>query len=60
MRSRRSWTTSKQLHPERKETELLGMLDPVLDSVETAIEKQDTAMFRANYMLLTTRATAAM
>lgn len=43
----------KQLHPERKETELLGMLDPVLDSVETAIEKQDTAMFRANYMLLT-------
>lgn len=29
------------------------MLDPVLDSVETAIEKQDTAMFRANYMLLT-------
>ena len=43
----------KQYRPERKETALLGMLDPALDSVGTAIEKQDTAMFRASYLLLT-------
>lgn len=43
----------KQYQKERKETALLGMIGPALDSVETAIGKQDTAMFRASYLLLT-------
>jgi hypothetical protein len=43
----------KQFHAERKESELLGMMDPALDSMDAAIGQQDTAMFRASYLLLT-------
>ena len=38
---------------DRKETKLIGMLDPALDSVNAAIAKQDTALFRSSYLLLT-------
>lgn len=38
---------------DRKETASLGMLDPALDSVNAAIVKQDTALFRSSYLLLT-------
>lgn len=43
----------KQYQPDRKESALLGMMDHAMDSLDAAIEKQDTAMFRAGYTLLT-------
>ncbi len=38
---------------DRKETALVGMLDPALDSIRVAISKEDTARFRSAYQLLT-------
>lgn len=38
---------------DRKETQLIGMLAPALDSVNTAIAKQDTALFHSSYLFLT-------
>lgn len=38
---------------DRKETALIGMLDPALDSVNVAISKEDTARFRSAYRMLT-------
>ncbi|MEO8734614.1 MAG: hypothetical protein ABI373_09820, partial [Flavobacteriales bacterium] len=38
---------------DRKETKQIGMLDPALDSVNVSITKQDTALFRSSYLLLT-------
>ncbi len=43
----------KTFASDRKETALIGMLDPALDSVRVAISKEDTARFRSGYRLLT-------
>jgi hypothetical protein len=43
----------QEYHAGRKETELIGMIIPALDSVEDAIEKKDPDAFKRNYNLLT-------
>lgn len=43
----------QKYHAGRKETELIGMILPALDSVEVAIEKKDPVSFKRNYNLLT-------
>ncbi|MBL7955182.1 MAG: hypothetical protein JNJ91_09080 [Flavobacteriales bacterium] len=43
----------KKYQTERKESELVVMLDPALDSVRAAIQKADPVLFRSSYTLLT-------
>lgn len=43
----------QKFHAGRKETELIGMILPALDSVEVAIEKKDPVAFKRSYNLLT-------
>lgn len=38
---------------ERKETQMLGVLDPVMDSIHHAVGLEDTALFKKSYALLT-------
>ena len=38
---------------DRKETAMIGLLDPALDSVRVSISKEDTARFRSAYLALT-------
>lgn len=38
---------------DRKETVMIGLLDPALDSVRVSISKEDTARFRSAYLALT-------
>jgi hypothetical protein len=38
---------------ERKESQLIGMINPALDSVNAAIRKQDASLFNSSYVLLT-------
>ncbi|MCM4169357.1 hypothetical protein KCTC52924_00575 [Arenibacter antarcticus] len=37
----------------RKETEMIGMINPALDSINNAIEKKDPVLFENSYTLLT-------
>ena len=37
---------------ERKESKMIGMILPALDSVNTAIQQKNFALFRSNYILL--------
>lgn len=43
----------KKYRSDRKESELVVMLDPALDSMRAAIQKADTGLFRSSYTLLT-------
>ena len=43
----------ESVHAGRKETEVIGMIDPALDSVNFAIKKKDPDMFQRHYQLLT-------
>lgn len=43
----------QKYHPERKETKLIGMIKPALDSVSRAIAQQSTDLFKSSYLLLT-------
>jgi hypothetical protein len=38
---------------ERKESKMIGMIDPALDSVIKAIDQKNSAMFKSSYILLT-------
>jgi len=38
---------------ERKESKMIGMILPALDSVNTAIQQKNSALFRSSYTLLT-------
>ena len=38
---------------DRPETKLIGMIDPALDKMQDAIEKQDPELFKTGYTLLT-------
>jgi hypothetical protein len=38
---------------ERKESKMIGMIDPALDSVTKAIDQKNSAMFKSSYILLT-------
>ena len=43
----------KKYETERKESPMVSMLGPALDSVNAAIAKQDTMQFKNSYVLLT-------
>lgn len=43
----------KQYQTERKESKLIGMIAPALDSVNRAIEQKSLPLFRNSYILLT-------
>lgn len=38
---------------ERKESERISMINPALDSVNAAIEKKDTVLFKSSFILMT-------
>lgn len=38
---------------ERKESEMIEVIKPVLDSVNTAIQQQNLSLFKSSYILLT-------
>jgi len=38
---------------ERKESQLIGMINPALDSINSAIKQQDLFLFKSSYTLLT-------
>lgn len=43
----------QKFQTERKESELIEMLNPALDSVDNAIEQKSPALFKSSYILLT-------
>jgi hypothetical protein len=43
----------REYQRERKESGLTTMLNPALDSINAAIQKQDASLFNSSYMLLT-------
>jgi hypothetical protein len=43
----------REYQSERKESQLTGMIDPALDSINAAIQKQDASLFNSSYLLLT-------
>jgi hypothetical protein len=43
----------KKYEPEREESKSVPMIEPALDSVNTAIKNKDLAQFKSNYILLT-------
>src|SRR5437867_4302856 len=38
---------------ERKESQMVGMINPALDSVNAAIQQKNAALFKSSYILLT-------
>lgn len=43
----------QQYETERKESQIIGMIDPAIDSVSNAINQKNTALFNSSYTLLT-------
>ena len=43
----------KLYETERKESQLIDMISPAIDSVNNAIQKKDPALFKSSYVLLT-------
>ena len=43
----------KKYQADRKETAMIGMLDPAIDSINTAISQKNVGLFKNNYQLLT-------
>jgi len=43
----------KKYQTERKESQLVGMITPALDSVNTAIQQKNITLFKNSYILLT-------
>ncbi len=43
----------KKYQTDRKETEMIGMINPALDSVNMAIRENNLALFKSSYTLLT-------
>lgn len=43
----------EEFHEGRKETQLIGMILPPLDSISKAIDQKNTALFKSSYGLLT-------
>ncbi|MEP7197419.1 MAG: hypothetical protein ABI851_12935 [Saprospiraceae bacterium] len=43
----------QKFQTERKESEMIGMINPALDSINNAILKQDHRLFKSSYTLLT-------
>ncbi len=43
----------QQYETERKESQLIGMINPAIDSVTNAINQKNTALFNSSYSLLT-------
>ncbi|HLW33168.1 MAG TPA: hypothetical protein VKX40_12945 [Aequorivita sp.] len=41
------------VHAGRKETEVIGMIDPAIDSINFAIKKKDPTLFKSRYNSLT-------
>ena len=39
---------------ERKESKMIGMINPAMDSVNAAIQKESSVLFKSSYTLLTT------
>jgi len=50
---RETFENIQKYQPERKESQLIRMISPSLDSVEFAIEKGDILLFKKNFTLLT-------
>ena len=44
----------KEYQTERKESKLIGLINPALDSVNAAIQQKNPTMFNSSYQLLTT------
>lgn len=42
-----------EIYPDRKETQVLSMIEPPLETVEAAIEEQNTEKFKAEFTILT-------
>ena len=43
----------KKYRAERKESEVIGMINPAVDSVNNAIQLKNSALFKSSFMLLT-------
>ncbi len=43
----------QKYHTERKESQMIGMINPALDSVNKAIQQKNPALFKTSYTLLT-------
>lgn len=43
----------KSYETERKESKLIDMIDPAIDSINQAIRKKDPTLFKSSYVLLT-------
>lgn len=43
----------QKFQAEREESQLIGMINPALDSVDKAIEQRNSALFKSSYILLT-------
>lgn len=43
----------QKFQAEREESQLIGMINPALDSVDKAIEQKNSALFKSSYILLT-------
>jgi hypothetical protein len=44
----------QQYETERKESQLIGMIDPAIDSVNSAIQQKNPGLFKSSFVLLTT------
>jgi hypothetical protein len=43
----------KKFEVERKESKLIGMINPALDSIKNAIQQKNSALFKSSFILLT-------
>ena len=43
----------RKYNTDRPEVKSIGMIDPVIDSISTAIKQQNPSLFRSSYVLLT-------
>ena len=43
----------QKFQTERKESQMIGMINPALDSINNAIQKKSPALFKSSYTLLT-------
>lgn len=43
----------QKFQTERKESQMVGMIDPALDSINNAIQQKNSALFKSSYTLLT-------
>ena len=43
----------RKYETDRKESELIGMINPAIDSINVAIHKKDPALFKSSFTLLT-------